>query len=840
MKKLISVLLALLLVVMVAGGGVLPQVASAAVDRTPSVQVSLNAPAEVLQGSNFAATIGIGEVIDLNGAQYDILFDPSVLRLDDINTGQIDSTEMPVQGFTEVSPGRYRVLQSLMFDTVNGTGYLAVLHFHVVGSLGDTSTIDLSNGTLSGWEAEIPATWVGDSVNVSVQVSLKAPAEVLQGSNFTATVDISEVIDLNGAQYDILFDPSVLTVDNVTAGQIDSTEMPVLGFAEVSPGRYRVLQSLMFDTINGTGYLAVLHFHVVGSQGDNSTIDLSNGILSGWEAEMPATWVGDTVNVVEVDTTPPTVIATSPTANATGVAIYKTTIQVTFSESMNTTSVESAFSILPTVSGGFSWTDNVLTFIPGGNLTYNTTYTVTINTAAQDLAGNPLAEDYIWSFTTMVPPPELVSIAVTPEAPSITQGQTQQFTANGTYTDASTADITNTVTWASSNPDVATIDTAGLATSVSVGTTVITASLDGITSPGVTLTVTPRVPVSITVTPEASSIGLGRTQQFAAEGTYEDESTADITSMVSWASDTPSVATIRTTGEANPGLATALGLGTTVITASLAGTTSPGVILTVLTTVEVNLGERIIISQGGSQSDIPLDIKGFPDLGPDNGLGAFGFILNWDPAVINVTSVTPATAPPGYIFVEGVIDNDVGECLYGGFAYSDFISGDLTVAYLAITAVGNAGDTTSIDVTIDELTDVPINPIPALPIFTPVMIVNLIAETSISEALDQATGKVVVVDVNIDCFKDPSTGLTANITGGIGSYSATVSAAPGSGIEVLGVNGMSPSDNLTFNNVTGIFSVAAVSSPCQADNTTVAELVLRLSGNATTPYDLTV
>ncbi|MFC2073180.1 Ig-like domain-containing protein, partial [Chloroflexota bacterium] len=77
----------------------------------------------------------------------------------------------------------------------------------------------------------------------------------------------------------------------------------------------------------------------------------------------------------------------------------------------------------------------------------------------------------------------------------------------------------------------------------------------------------------------------------------------------------------------------------------------------------------------------------------------------WDPAVINVTSVTPATAPPSYTFVPGVIDNDVGECLYGGFAFSNFISGDLTVAYISITVVGSAGETTSLDVTVDELTD---------------------------------------------------------------------------------------------------------------------------------------
>ncbi|MFC2071163.1 carboxypeptidase regulatory-like domain-containing protein, partial [Chloroflexota bacterium] len=146
-------------------------------DDTPNINfileyttVTINAQPNVVPDSDFTATVDIGEVVDLNGAQYDILFDPSVLMVDNVTAGQIDSTEMPVQGFAEVSPGRYRVLQSRLTPpyTANGTGYLATLHFHVIGSVGDNSTIDLSNGTLSGWDSEIPATWIGDFVEVSV------------------------------------------------------------------------------------------------------------------------------------------------------------------------------------------------------------------------------------------------------------------------------------------------------------------------------------------------------------------------------------------------------------------------------------------------------------------------------------------------------------------------------------------------------------------------------------------------------------------------------------------------------------------------------------------------
>ncbi|MFC2072819.1 cohesin domain-containing protein [Chloroflexota bacterium] len=148
------------------------------------VSVSIgNAPDTVTEDVEFTVTVDISQVVDINGAQYEIVFNPSVLRLDDVITGEIDSTGMPVQGFAEVSPGSYRVLQSLIFDKISGSGYLAVLHFHVIGSLGDSSSIDLSNGTLSGWEGEIPATWIGDSVSiVSAESDRKEPALVAPSS----------------------------------------------------------------------------------------------------------------------------------------------------------------------------------------------------------------------------------------------------------------------------------------------------------------------------------------------------------------------------------------------------------------------------------------------------------------------------------------------------------------------------------------------------------------------------------------------------------------------------------------------------------------------------------
>jgi len=133
-----------------------------------AVVLSINAPDRVPEDYDFTVTVDINSVTDLNGAQYDVTFDSTVLRLDDVTDGQIDSTAFPVIGFSEIAPGTYRILNSLMSGTVSGSGHLAVLHFHVIGSLGDSTAIELSNGALSGIAGEIPANWVGDFVEVSV------------------------------------------------------------------------------------------------------------------------------------------------------------------------------------------------------------------------------------------------------------------------------------------------------------------------------------------------------------------------------------------------------------------------------------------------------------------------------------------------------------------------------------------------------------------------------------------------------------------------------------------------------------------------------------------------
>jgi Bacterial Ig-like domain (group 2) len=162
-------------------------------------------------------------------------------------------------------------------------------------------------------------------------------------------------------------------------------------------------------------------------------------------------------------------------------------------------------------------------------------------------------------------PRTVASIAVTPSTVSLTVNGTQQLTANANYSDRSAADVTTSATWTSSNAAVASVSSSGTVTAVSPGTATITAS-DGDQSSAVAVTVAAPKPqlTSIAVTPQGISLSVGNTQQLHATATYSDSSTSDVTSMVTWGSSAPSVATVSASG-----LVASVAPGSTAVTATL-------------------------------------------------------------------------------------------------------------------------------------------------------------------------------------------------------------------------------------------------------------------------------
>jgi hypothetical protein len=109
------------------------------------------------------------------------------------------------------------------------------------------------------------------------------------------------------------------------------------------------------------------------------------------------------------DITRPTVTAVTPAAGANGIAIG-TTITVTFSEPIDPASLTAAtFTVVGPagpVTGAVAAAGAVATFTPEAPLTeLSSGYTATVTTGVRDTAGNALAADHAWQFTTeMVSP----------------------------------------------------------------------------------------------------------------------------------------------------------------------------------------------------------------------------------------------------------------------------------------------------------------------------------------------------------------------------------------------------------------------------------------------------
>jgi hypothetical protein len=171
----------------------------------------------------------------------------------------------------------------------------------------------------------------------------------------------------------------------------------------------------------------------------------------------------------------------------------------------------------------------------------------------------------------------LVSVAVAPQGSSINVGATKQFAATGTYSDGSTANLTNSAAWSSSIPADASIQTIGgadpgLASGIAAGIVTIAATSSGVTgSTQFTITPNSKTLVSVAVAPQGGSVGVGATLQLTATGTYSDGSSANLTDSASWSSSNSADASIQTTGGADPGLASGVAVGTVTVTANSGG-----------------------------------------------------------------------------------------------------------------------------------------------------------------------------------------------------------------------------------------------------------------------------
>jgi hypothetical protein len=408
-------------------------------------------------------------------------------------------------------------------------------------------------------------------------------------------------------------------------------------------------------------------FVAMGIFSDNSKQNLTTQV----------TWSASAASVATVSNSAPTVgtvtatgIGTTTLTASTGSLSASTQVTVTpavlasIQVTPPTPSIASGLSQQFTATG--IYTDNSvqnLTLTATWATTAPTVATVSNATGSQGLASSlsPGAATISASLngvsgtaTLTVTPATLVSIAVTPAQPTIAKGLTVQLRATGTYTDHSALDITTAVTWTPATPAVAMISNAagsqGLVSSASVGSTVVTASLSGV-SGSTTLTVSAATLVSISVTASSYSIaGHGLTQPFVATGTYTDASTLPLTTGVTWSSSQPTVATISN-APGSQGVATSVAVGTTMITAavqSTSGTANLTVTPAILESIAVTPANTAISASGP-----PLHMIA---TGTYNDASTMNLTNNvsWTSSNLNVATISSVAPTQGFATPSGV------------------------------------------------------------------------------------------------------------------------------------------------------------------------------------------
>lgn len=221
-----------------------------------------------------------------------------------------------------------------------------------------------------------------------------------------------------------------------------------------------------------------------------------------------------------------------------------------------------------------SWASNdaSIATVEQGDVTGVTQGSVSISANYQDITSN-LA-------TLQVTDSILDSILITPARAVIPVGMTQEYRAEGTYSDGHVQDLTHVVDWQSHETNIATISQhtltihersdgqdhegeSALAFANMQGETHIHASISGIESNDAQLTVTQAVLETLQVTPGSASIAKGTDQDYQVTGVYSDGTNKDVTHLANWTNSMPIYASI------NEGHAQGIGLGQTKITASI-------------------------------------------------------------------------------------------------------------------------------------------------------------------------------------------------------------------------------------------------------------------------------
>lgn len=289
------------------------------------------------------------------------------------------------------------------------------------------STITTANITLkttSGGTAVAGAV----AYNATTHVATFQPSAALaQSTSYTLTV--TGIKDIAGntlaAPFTSSFTtgdtnpPTVLTVvpANAATGVAVNTTVKVTFSEPMDPATINTTNILLRNTATSVAITGTVTYDAATNTATftpsanlagntNYSVVVTTGVKDAAGNSM-ATQVVTTFTTVNLDSTPPTVIAVTPTSGSTNVPT-NSSVTVTFSEAMDAATINATTITLRNTATSaavpgtvtYNVATNTATFTPTGPLSNGTGYTFNVTTGAKDLAGNALASTFVATFTT--------------------------------------------------------------------------------------------------------------------------------------------------------------------------------------------------------------------------------------------------------------------------------------------------------------------------------------------------------------------------------------------------------------------------------------------------------
>lgn len=322
-----------------------------------------------------------------------------------------DATDTKAPTVTGVTPANNGT------GVVTGSTYIVTFSEPMNPSTINAATITLKQGTVA----------IAGTVTYSGTTATFTPAAALSANLvYTGTVTTG-VKDVAGnslaANYTSVFTTASVTTD-VTAPTVISVT-PANSATSVGTGtsltvtfseamNATTLTSSTFTlkqgstsvsgTVTASGTGATFAPSGALAAGTVFTATITTGAKDAAGNALAASYSWSFTTAVQADLTAPTVVSVTPVSNATSVAVNGKP-SATFSEAMNSSTITSSTFTLKqgttSVAGTVSYSGTTATFTPSAALTGNTVYTATVTTGAKDAAGNAIASNYTWTFTTV-------------------------------------------------------------------------------------------------------------------------------------------------------------------------------------------------------------------------------------------------------------------------------------------------------------------------------------------------------------------------------------------------------------------------------------------------------